>query len=69
MTDYYVDRDEQENGDHEIHTVDCYFLPSAENRLYLGNFTRAQDALLTAKKYYLTSNGCIHCSPECHTTQ
>jgi hypothetical protein len=43
-------------------------MPSEENRKYLGSFDNYFDAVSEAKKYYPQSNGCIHCSEECHTT-
>jgi len=36
---YYVNKNAQTNGDHEVHTETCTWLPDVENRLYLGNFT------------------------------
>ena len=68
MTIYYVNKQAQRNGDHEVHKADCFKLPSEENRQYLGLFTSCHEAVQEAKKYYTKSNGCIHCSRECHTT-
>ena len=31
MTSYYVNRNAQANGDHEVHTVLCERLPNIEN--------------------------------------
>lgn len=28
---YYVNKNEQPNGDHEVHTGSCIYLPSVEN--------------------------------------
>ena len=67
MARYYVNKKAQDNGDHEVHKSDCSWMPSEENRLDLGNFSNCRDAVLKAKEYYLQSNGCKHCSPECHT--
>ncbi|MBM3703081.1 MAG: hypothetical protein FJW63_08885 [Actinobacteria bacterium] len=68
MTLYYVNKQAQDNRDHEVHRSDCYYLPSEENRQYLGLFTNCHDAVREAKKYYNQSNGCKFCSIECHTT-
>ena len=35
---YYVNQNPQPNGDHEVHTATCSFLPLEHNRSYLGNF-------------------------------
>ena len=66
-TKYYVNKRAQDNGDHEVHTADCSFLPSEENKLYLGAFTNCRDAVREAKKHYPQSDGCYYCSNECHT--
>lgn len=68
VTDYYVNKNEQANGDHEVHTSTCMYLPSVSNRLYLGNFTNCSDAVREAKKTYRQSNGCYTCSRACHTS-
>ncbi len=68
MALYYVNKKEQANGDHEVHKSDCEYLPSPENRLYLGDFSNCHDAVKKAKEHYPQSNGCYYCSYECHTT-
>lgn len=68
MKNYYVNRNEQINGDHEVHTYDCIYLPKPENRHYLGVFSNCRDAVVEARKYYRQSNGCRNCSKNCHTS-
>lgn len=68
MASYYVNKNAQSNGDHEVHESSCSFLPKRENRIYLGEFSNCHDAVKEAKKYYDQVNGCIHCSIECHTS-
>ena len=68
MANYYVNKNAQPNGDHEVHRADCYWLPSLENRIYLGNYSSCRDAVKKAKDYYSQVNGCYHCSKECHTS-
>lgn len=63
---YYVNKNEQANGDHEVHKATCDRLPEPENRLSLGDFTNCHDAVREAKKHYRQSDGCYYCSPECH---
>ncbi|MEA2016622.1 MAG: hypothetical protein U9O59_08005 [Actinomycetota bacterium] len=67
MPDYYVNKQEQENGDHEVHEYNCSWLPKEENRKYLGYFSDCHDAVRKAKERYSQSNGCKYCCPACHT--
>lgn len=68
MAKYYVNKNAQDNGDHEVHKLGCYWLPKPENRTYLGDFTNCKDAVREAKKHYNKVNGCYHCSRACHTS-
>ncbi len=66
---FYVNRNAQTNGDHEVHCATCSWLPDADNRIYLGDFATSQQAVVESKrKYYRQSNGCYHCCPESHTS-
>ena len=67
MAYYYVNKNQQSNGDHEVHTTGCSFMPSEANRIYLGNFTSCAPAVQKAKEYYQQVNGCYYCSRPCHT--
>ena len=66
--DYYVNKNAQSNGDHEVHNSDCRVLPLPANRLYLGSFSTCAGAVAKAKETYPKSNGCAICSPTCHTS-
>jgi len=68
MAVYYVNRNAQENGDHEVHKYRCSFLPEENNRILLGDFYTCFDAVRVAKKIYLKVNGCFYCCNECHTS-
>jgi len=68
MAKYYVNKNAQSNGDHEVHKTGCSYMPNVENRKYLGEFSNCNDAVKEAKKTYSKSNGCYYCSNECHTT-
>ena len=68
MVMYYVNKNAQTNGDHEVHLVGCFWLPDADNRIYLGLFYSCGPAVVEARKHYLQVNGCYHCSATCHTT-
>lgn len=65
MHKYYVNNHAQPNGDHEVHKVGCQYMPS--NKTFLGLFSDCEDAVLSAKKIYLITNGCFYCSEKCHT--
>lgn len=65
---YYVNKDAQPNGDHEVHERDCRYLPSEANRLYLGSFDSCGPAVTEARRYYRQVNGCFWCSRPCHTS-
>lgn len=65
---YYVNKNAQSNGDHEVHTKDCSWLPIADNRIYLGDFSSCHTAVSEAKKYYDDVDGCYYCCESCHTS-
>lgn len=65
---YYVNKNAQSNGDHEVHTATCSFLPESGNRIYLGDYTACSPAVTKAKQHYTQSNGCFYCSRACHTS-
>jgi hypothetical protein len=67
MSRYYVNKNAQENGDHEVHTTGCSFMPDDSNRIYLGNFSSCGPAVREARKHYSQVNGCKYCSEACHT--
>lgn len=68
MSRYYVNKNAQANGDHEVHTTGCEWLPKVENRIYLGTFFSCHAAVREARKHFAQVNGCYYCSNECHTT-
>ncbi len=68
MPHYYVNRQAQANGDHEVHWM--LFCPTharRENRRYLGEFPTCREAVAAAREIYPLADGCAHCSPDCHT--
>jgi len=68
MALYYVNKNAQPNGDHEVHKSGCSFMPSSENRLRLGDFSSCRPAVAAAKKICPKADGCYYCSPACHTS-
>ncbi len=67
MDYYYVNKNAQSNGDHEVHRDGCSYMPDTSNRLYLGSFSTCDAAVREAKKHYSQVNGCYYCVPSCHT--
>ncbi len=68
MARYYVNKNAQPNGDHEVHKFECSFLPQVENRIYLGDFASCAPAVTEARKHYRQVNGCYFCAKPCHTS-
>jgi len=65
---YYVNKNQQSNGDHEVHTTGCRYMPLEHNRISLGIFTRCDHAVSKASEHYKKVNGCYYCCNRCHTT-
>jgi len=68
MARYYVTKQAQTNGDHEVHQFGCSWMPAEDNRIYLGDFPTCRSAVTAAKRHYTRANGCYYCSRECHTS-
>lgn len=69
MSYFYVNKNAQSNGDHEVHEKDVCPTPAdVSNRKDLGWHSDCKDAVVEAKKTYSQSNGCANCCPACHTT-
>lgn len=66
MAKYYVNKNAQSNGDHEVHKDGCAHMPSSDNRKYLGDFISCVSAVAEAKKHFSRADGCYYCSNECH---
>ena len=64
---YYVNKNPQTGGEHEVHQSTCSYLPEAENRIYLGDFSNCKDAIKEAKNHYDDVDGCYYCCNSCHT--
>ena len=68
MSKYYVNKNAQSNGDHEVHKEGCSYMPSSENRIYLGDFSNCNSAVSAGKKHYDQVDGCYYCCRSCHTS-
>jgi hypothetical protein len=65
MAKYYVNKEAQSTGEHEVHKKGCQYFPS--RHIYLGIFSSCQGAVKKAKEQYTNVDGCAYCSPSCHT--
>lgn len=64
---YYVNLNKQSNGDNEVHTATCNWLPEQHNREYLGDYSSCAPAVTEAKRRGYNANGCYYCCNKCHT--
>jgi hypothetical protein len=67
MAIYYVNKNAQSTGEHEVHKSGCSYMPDASNRQGLGEHATCQSAVKAAKAYYTKVDGCAFCSASCHT--
>ncbi len=64
---YYVNKNAQANGDHEVHQWnDCPTPADPVNRHNLGEYATCRGAVAAAKLIYPKADGCTNCSPDCH---
>ena len=68
MVLYYLNINPQKNGDHEIYSSVCQYVPNFINRKYFGFFTNYKLAIVQAKKTYPPSDGCKEYSKDRHTS-
>ena len=61
---YYVNKIAQSTGEHEVHASSCRYLPSVENRIFLGYFANGKEAVREAKKHD-EMNKEWHTTPKC----
>jgi hypothetical protein len=61
MSAYYVSVRTDRNGEHEVHSEECGFLPIEGERLLLGEFEAARDAITEAARLAGVSVACVHC--------
>jgi len=68
MNQYFLNKNAQSNGQHEVHTASCTYVPSLENRIDLGYHSNCHSAITKAKSMYPYWNidGCYFCSLACH---
>jgi len=69
MQNYIVNKNAQESGEHEVHSLDvsCPYLPDYSNMKALGKHLNCHSAISEAKNYYNSVDGCYYCCRACHT--
>ena len=67
MQHYYVNKQAQPNGGHEVHVPRCAYLPEGDNGLYLGSYIRCAEAIEAAKAYFDKVSGCRVCCNDSRT--
>lgn len=67
---YYINKNVDANGFHEIHATSCPWLPQSENLIAIGYFDNCHQALNKAKMLYpqFSVDLCYFCCNACHTT-
>jgi hypothetical protein len=61
MYRYYINKNAQTNGAHEVHRLGSRFLPKSEHRVSIGFFNNIQDAIKEALKTHPSSKCCPSC--------
>mgnify|MGYP001041311405 CR=1 FL=1 len=66
---YYLNKQEQPEGEHEVHASDCKYFPAKKNAEYLGEFEDSLPAVVLASHLHpnWSVNGCRHCCRESDT--
>ena len=66
MAHYYVNKNAQSTGEHEVHTSTCDKLPESYNLKDLGYFSNCADAVKKAREFYSNVDGCYYCCRPCN---
>lgn len=71
MAYFYVNKNAQDDGYHEVHNdnANCSHPPLPENRVRIGNYNSSAEAIAACKTTNPTLHidGCAYCCPESHT--
>lgn len=66
MPRFILNKNEQSNGDREVHEVGCSHAPDKANQIDLGVHATCKGALLAARKITKNADGCYYCCNDCH---
>lgn len=69
MADFYINKNEQKTGEHEVHKNGCLYLLLMTSKEYLGSHTSSHSAILKVMSLHplWIIDGCATCCPESHT--
>lgn len=65
MPNYYVNKNPQPSGQHEVHETTCNRGALPQNQKDLGWHSSCSGAVTLAKTHYPTADGCEYCSKAC----
>ena len=69
MAKYRVNKNQQSNGDKEVHKQGCIYYSALTNFRELGEHSTCQRAVSAAKLIVgNNADGCAVCIPACHTS-
>lgn len=65
---YYYNKNLDKNGNHEVHTDDCSYMPIPINRVFIGYEKDCYSAIQRVKNETGKQNfdGCFYCCYDCH---
>ena len=66
-----MNKNQQSNGDYEVHQEDCKYMPEYLSRELLGDFDECKEAVEAAKEMFPNKsriNGCYFCCNDCHVS-
>ncbi|MBO0439585.1 hypothetical protein [Candidatus Enterococcus ikei] len=71
MPNYICNKHADDKGRHEIHDLNCSYLPLPENRVSVGTFSNCREAIRHMEQANqgkgFNFDGCYWCCRECHT--
>ncbi len=67
MPDFYVNKNAQDDGYHEVHENGCTQGAKPENQDDLGWHSDCHGAVQEAGERYDKVDGCAYCCDDCHT--
>ena len=69
MYSYFISKEKNGAGKHELHASVCYKLPDPGKRIYIGEFEDCVQAMRLAESMIRSMDGCPLCSPRCHSAE
>lgn len=67
MPKFYLNNNAQDNGDHEVHKEDCFYLQFVVSITDLGMHDHCFTAVARAQTIQKTADGCKTCLEDCHS--